>query len=337
MQRLTRQRAMRITLAVSMPAEQIRIMIVEDEPDISLILSELLRAQYEVVIANNGLEALERIGRYEPDITVMDLMMPVLDGFDTTRAIKKDARYTHMPVLFLTARKDNQSVREALQAGGDVYLEKPFNPPELIARIEEIIAKNRVMPRRKQYSVEQILEHFNAQASQVQPLAPAVNRPARPLTEQMAARTGEPKIRVLAVDDDMDILKFTKTILAEEYEVIIAADSENAPDKIIAYQPDVLLLDVQMPKLNGFHLSHLIRLNRRLRGAKIIFVSSRTDRASKETAFNLGASEFVEKPFTPEQLKRKIQDVVSRPDFHRSKKRIDYREIIRRESQSSHF
>lgn len=315
-------------------------MIVEDEPDIALILSEILSTHYEVTVATNGLEALERLGRYEPDLTVMDLMMPVLDGFDTTRAIKKDARYAHMPVLFLTARKDNQSVREALLSGGDMYLEKPFNPPELLERIQELVSKNRVMPRNKQYTVDEVNAYFEAQANALPP--PPVHhkskmetRPPRPLTEQLAAHAAEPRVRILAVDDDGDVLNFTRTILGEEYEIIISADSETAPDKIIAYQPDILLLDIQMPKLNGFHLSHLIRLNRRLRGAKIIFVSSRSDRGSLETAFNLGASEYLEKPFTPEQLKRKLRDVTTKPDFQRGKKRIDYREILRRESQST--
>ena len=315
-------------------------MVVEDEPDIALILSEILSAFYEVVVATNGLEALERIARYEPDITVMDLMMPVLDGFDTTRAIKKDARYTHMPVLFLTARKDNQAVRQALLSGGDMYLEKPFNPPELLERIQEIVAKNRVMPRNKQYTVPEVNAHFEAMAN-APPPAPVKSkskmetRPPRPLTEQMAAHAATPRVRILAVDDDNDVLNFTQTILAEDYEIITTYDSETAPDKIIAYQPDILLLDIQMPKLNGFHLSHLIRLNRRLRGAKIIFVSSRSDQSAMETAFNLGASEYLEKPFTPEQLKRKLRDVTMKADFARGKKRIEYREILRRESQSS--
>jgi DNA-binding response OmpR family regulator len=322
--------------------DKLRVMIVEDEPDISIILSEILSAFYEVVVASNGLEALERIARYEPDLTVMDLMMPVLDGFDTTRAIKKDARYAHMPVLFLTARKDNQSVREALLSGGDIYLEKPFNPPELLERIQEIVAKNRVMPRKKQYTVEEVNAYFEAQANApppppVQHKSRMETRPPRPLTEQLTAKAAEPRVRILAVDDDADVLNFTRTILADDYEVITTHDSESAPDKIIAYQPDILLLDIQMPKLNGFHLSHLIRLNRRLRGAKIIFVSSRSDPASLETAFNLGASEYLEKPFTPEQLKRKLRDVTAKHDFQRSKKRIEYREILRRETQSSHM
>ena len=312
-------------------------MIVEDEPDIATILREVLAPLYEVVAAANGLEALDRIGRYEPDITIMDLMMPILDGFDTTRAIKKDQRFSHMPVLFLTARKDNDAVRNALLAGGDIYLEKPFSPPELITRIAEIVARNRVMPRRKQYSVPEIDSYFGAQAADAaagfpqRPITQTGMRSQRPLTEQLQAQAAEPRVRVLAVDDDMDVLNFTRTILNEEYEMIITSDSEQAPDKIIAYQPDILLLDIQMPRLNGFHLSHLIRLNRRLRGSKVIYVSSRNDKPTIEKAFALGASDYIEKPFTPDQLRRKIRDVISKPDFQRIKKRLDFREIIRRE------
>src|SRR5690606_23176499 len=138
---------------------RLRIMIVEHEPDIGLIVSQILGTTYEVVRAANGLEALERLNWYEPDLTIMDLMMPVLDGFDTTRAIKKDNDYAGMPVMFLTARKDNQAVREALMAGGDMYLEKPFDPPELLVRLKEMIERNSLVPRMKRYTMSQIHAH----------------------------------------------------------------------------------------------------------------------------------------------------------------------------------
>jgi len=152
---------------VSESGDKIRIMVVEDEPDIGLIVSEILRAKYEVLVAKNGLEALERIGRYEPDCAVMDLMMPVLDGFDTTRAIRKDATFANMPVLFLTARKDNQAVREALMAGGDVYLEKPFHPPELMLRVDEVIAKNNLQPKRRKHTMTDVVRFFAALESRL--------------------------------------------------------------------------------------------------------------------------------------------------------------------------
>lgn len=321
-------------------------MLVDDEPDIRTILSHILKPKYEVVTACNGLEALERLDRYEPDFIVMDVMMPVLDGFDTTRAVKKDMRFTNVPVLFLTARKDNQSVRDALLAGGEMYLEKPFSPPELLERIDEVIARHKLTPRPKRFRVEEI-EAFYAQSVPPPMVAPAggdstgatpgttpaKGTPSDSLhSQERKERLAEPKIRVLIVDDDPDILGFARSVLEQDFEVITTTDSEASLDKIVAYQPDLLLLDITMPRLNGFHLAHLIRLNRRLRGSRIIFISSHTDRDSVERAFYLGASEFVEKPFTPEQLMRKVQDITSRPDFHRSRKRIDFREIQRRES-----
>ena len=136
---------------------------------------------------------------------------------------------------------------------------------------------------------------------------------------------------IMIVDDDVDVVNYVKSILREDYEAIGLCDSEQAPEKIMAYQPDILLLDIVMPKLNGFHLSHLIRLNKRLRGSKIIFVSSRTDHEAVAKAFSLGASDFLEKPFTPEQLRRKILGVTRQPDFVLAKKRLSYMEILRRE------
>lgn len=320
-------------------------MLVDDEPDIRVILAQILQPKYEAVTASNGLEALERLDRFEPDFIVMDVMMPVLDGFDTTRAIKKDMRFTNVPVLFLTARKDNQSVRDALRAGGELYLEKPFSPPELIVRIDEVITRHKLTPRPKRFTVEEA-EAFFAAAS-LPPAAAgafagaqtsAPNRTpegSRPGQQNRVEAIQEPRARVLIVDDDPDILGFARSVLEQDFEIITTVDSESSLDKIVAYQPDLLLLDINMPRLNGFHLAHLIRLNRRLRGAKVIFISSQSDRDSVERAFNLGASEFVEKPFTPEQLTRKVMEVTRRGDFQRGKKRIDFREILRRENTST--
>jgi DNA-binding response OmpR family regulator len=266
----------------------------------------------------------------------MDVMMPVLDGFDTTRAIKKDMRYAQTPVLFLTARNDNQSVRDGLLSGGDLYLVKPFDPPELLERLRDLVQKQHVDPRPKTHTVAELERIFHprdaSEAREPSSENRTVERP-RTLSEQLAAVGAEPRVRVLAVDDDRDMVNYICTVLRDDYEVIATTDSEQAPDKIIAYQPDIILLDIIMPKLNGFHLSHLIRLNRRLRGAKIIFVSSRTGRESVEKAYALGASDYVEKPFTPEQLKRKLLELTRKPGFHRSKKRIDYSEILRREGE----
>ncbi len=310
-------------------------MIVDDDPELAYVLSQFLEPRYETIIAANGLEALERLDRYEPDVIVMDVTMPVLDGYDTTRAIKKNARFADVPILFLTGNDDNESVRAGLMSGGEMYLIKPFETVDFLKHLEDIINRDNVVPRPKSFRLHELKYQYYPDQPPPPPI-PMTNdsqtsgRP-KTLSERFAEVAAEPRLRVLAVDDDLDITNYVRICLQSEFEVIGTTDSESAPDKIIAYQPDILLLDIMMPRLNGFHLSYLIRLNKRLKGAKIIFVSSRNDREAVEQAFRLGASDFLEKPFSPEQLRRKILDVTRRPDFHRSKKRISFSEVMRRE------
>lgn len=315
---------------------KIRVMIVDDEPDLAITVGELLKPTFEVVVATNGLEALDRIDNYEPDFIIMDVMMPVLNGFDTTRAIKKDARFAKVPVLFLTARTDNRAVREGMLSGADMYLEKPFSPDDLLERIEELLTRQHVIPAEKHMSIAEIERLYGP------PQGLAVEEPAYEpstplsLSEQMAQASVEPHVRILVVDDDIDIINYVKTILRNEFEVIGTSDSETAPDKIMAYQPDILLLDIIMPKLSGFHLANLIRINKRLRGAKIVFLSTHLDPESIEKAYELGATDFIEKPFSPDQLRNKLHEIVKKPDFQRMRKRLDYREVLRREGEPTH-
>jgi len=318
---------------------RLRILVVDDDPDVRAIVGHVLGAPYEVVTCSSGVEALERLDRYEPDFIVMDVMMPVLTGIETVRAIKKDARFSQVPVVFLTARTDNEAVREAMRSGGDFYLLKPFDPAELRQAVEQIIRNHRLTPRPKRFSLEALQKPQPTNADFVE--TPS-ELPARNVSDNGESRsapnpsvtptTGR-RVRVMIVDDDVDVVNYVKSILREDYEIIGVSDSELAPEKIITYQPDIILLDIMMPKLNGFHLSHLIRINRRLRGSRIIFVSSRSDHEAISKAFALGATDYLEKPFTPEQLRRKLLGVTQQPDFICAKKRVSYMEILRREGE----
>lgn len=311
---------------------RLRIMIVEDEPDIGMIVAQMLGVQYEVVRADNGLEALERLNWYQPDLTVMDLMMPVLDGFDTTRAIKKDNDYVSMPVMFLTARKDNQAVREALMAGGDVYLEKPFDPPELLIRLQEMVNRNGLTPKEKRYSLDEIRAHFENTGERTQEASPPTPNRTMSLTAQLARAAAEPRARILVLHDSEQALKTIKNALKNRYEVVTCQDPEAALDKITAYQPDVLALQVEMPGFDGLQFAQLLRINRQLKVANVLFLTGAPD--DKHQQAEAKRLEGILLPFVPldvEALVDKVQELTRGPNFHRQRKRLEYREILRRE------
>lgn len=306
-------------------------MIVEDEADIGTILTQMLSNQYEVVWAANGLEALERLNWYEPDLTIMDLMMPVLNGIDTTRAIKKDNEFAAMPVLFLTARKDNDSVREAMLAGGDIYLEKPFDPPELFVRMQEMITKNAVKPRPKRFTLQQIRDHFDGAADMPAPTI-AVEEPVRmSLTEQLARAAAVPRARVMAVIGSTDLLELLRRSLRRTYEFIGVSDAEAALDKISAYQPDVLIVEIDGNAISGLLLAQVMRVNRHFRVPETILLSQQDDPSQRADAQRLGVRIVTWDGNDTDNVVDSLRDITSESSFQRQRKRLEYREILRRE------
>jgi DNA-binding response OmpR family regulator len=116
--------------------KQFRVLIVDDEPHILQFLQVKLKASgYEVLSASNGPEALAQVQTQEPDLLVLDVVMPGMDGFETLKQIRA---VSSVPVVILSAREANVDKVKGLKMGADDYLAKPFNPDELVARIEAV-------------------------------------------------------------------------------------------------------------------------------------------------------------------------------------------------------
>jgi DNA-binding response OmpR family regulator len=116
------------------------VLICDDDPLLLDLLEYKLKARgYSVARADNGEEAISELGARRPDILVLDAMMPRLDGFEVLRRIKQDVAFKDMPVLMLTARKQERDIVAALQLGANDYLVKPFIPEELLARMARLL------------------------------------------------------------------------------------------------------------------------------------------------------------------------------------------------------
>ncbi|MBO0898227.1 MULTISPECIES: response regulator transcription factor [Arthrobacter] len=117
-----------------------RLLVVDDEPNIRELLSTSLRfAGFDVVAAGNGREALAAVEEHAPDLAVLDVMLPDMDGFTLTRRLRAAGR--HFPVVFLTARDDTEDKVTGLTVGGDDYVTKPFSLDEVVARIRAVLRR----------------------------------------------------------------------------------------------------------------------------------------------------------------------------------------------------
>jgi DNA-binding response OmpR family regulator len=116
-----------------------RILYVEDEPALGKIVKESLQSRnFEIVMAEDGLAGLNLFRQNEPDICVLDIMLPKMDGYSLAREIRKIS--PQIPIIFLTAKSQVEDVVKGFQTGGNDYLKKPFSLEELIVRIENLIS-----------------------------------------------------------------------------------------------------------------------------------------------------------------------------------------------------
>ena len=120
-----------------------KLLVVDDEPNILELLATSLRfAGFEVVTAANGREALEKAETESPDLAVLDVMLPDMDGFTVTRKLRSSGRL--FPVLFLTAKDDTEDKVTGLTVGGDDYVTKPFSMEEVIIRLHRLVQRSGV-------------------------------------------------------------------------------------------------------------------------------------------------------------------------------------------------
>ncbi len=119
-----------------------KILLVDDDPNILKVLSmRLEKTGYEVDSISDGFMALEKIRKDRPDLIILDLMLPEIDGYKVCRMLKFDEAYKDIPVIMLTGRTQEEDRKKGLQMGADAYIVKPFESKNLLMKIEELLGE----------------------------------------------------------------------------------------------------------------------------------------------------------------------------------------------------
>ncbi len=119
-----------------------RILVVDDEQDIVKMVGLRLKANgYEVLSANDGQQGLETAQKEKPDLIILDVMMPKMDGYKVCGLLKKDSRFAKTPIIIFTAKAQDKDKDLGREVGANAYLTKPFDPPVLIAKVKELLGE----------------------------------------------------------------------------------------------------------------------------------------------------------------------------------------------------
>jgi sigma-B regulation protein RsbU (phosphoserine phosphatase) len=271
-----------------------KILLVEDnEQNRDMLARRLQRKGHDVLTAGDGERAVAMAGSESPDVILMDLNLPVLDGWAATPRIKAGDRTRCIPVIALTAHAMSGDRQKALSAGCDDYDTKPVEFPRLLGKIETLLGR---------------AERLNAAVTSAAPPsvpAPAPRAAPEPVTPPAPPPVASPSAakalgRVLVVDDtpaNRDML--TRRLERQGFDVESAADGESALRLIShsASRPfDLVLLDVMMPGLNGIDVLRALRGRWDPTELPVIMATARDASQDIVEALELGANDYVTKP-----------------------------------------
>jgi len=124
--------------------KKIKILAVDDDTMVLAVIKKRLEfAGYEVITAMEGLEGLKKARSENPDLIVLDLILPNLNGYQICAMLKRDSKYRNIPIIMLTSRSQQADIAEGMKAGADAYITKPYDPDEFIAKIQTLLTESK--------------------------------------------------------------------------------------------------------------------------------------------------------------------------------------------------
>ena len=284
-----------------------RILVVDDEPlNVKLLGSQLAAKGYEIASATSGAEALERVRNDPPDLILLDVMMPGIDGYEVTRRLKQDPQNRDIPIIMVTALDGVGDKEKGLSAGADEFLNKPINATELEARVLSLLRLR---------SYQQQLD--TRRASERRIIGDTMGAP--PVEEERIRPT------VLIVEDDPATVRLIQGCLAPlACQVAVVPDGEAALAAVARRKIDVVLLDVLLPVMDGYQVCRLLKQKDETFSVQVVMMTSLKDMPSKLKGIEVGADDYLIKPLNKDELRARVKSLLRKKAyFDRLRTRMD--------------
>jgi DNA-binding response OmpR family regulator len=319
----------------------IRILLIEDDPDISDLLQAALEPTFECLRATNGLEGLQMALAGQPDLIISDIMMPIMDGYEFIRRIRKEPQFANTPVIFLSALGTREKIRAGYELGAALYLTKPVDPVRMRRNVELFIEDHGVTASQKSRTVREVQEAFSQAHQEAAPgeAAPAsvaspdptpaspASKPAAGAPPAQKREESQRRARIMIVEEDHHSIERLRDEFARDYEVVQAFDGIEAIERAVKYEPDIFIIDGTLPKMTGYQLVTMLKRNKVFRDRPIVMVSAKTSNRDRQYIEKLGVRHLLPKPFDPADIRKAIEDIAQNPDFQVAEKRISDKQM----------
>ncbi len=259
-----------------------RILIVDDDPLIQLILAKTLESEGREFVTADSLASARGAIDDSIDLVLLDLMLPDGDGRQFLRTVEATPETSRIPIVVLSGSGSGPIRQAALNAGADAFVEKPFSPTDLARLVDDLLSS---------------------------PPASAMFAPGAPSDVERA----DPITVLIAEDDDLVAALVSDRLARDGYEVRRTSDGESALADAMASPPHLAILDVMMPKMNGFEVLGRLRSNPQTVDLPVIILTGRGREEDVIRGFDLGATDYIVKPFSPAELAVRVRRHTSPP------------------------
>jgi len=265
-----------------------RVLVVDDIlSNVKLLEAKLSAEYFEVVTAFNGMDALAQIEEHEPDIVLLDVMMPGMDGFEVCRRIKANSKTAHVPVVMVTALDQSSDRVAGLDAGADDFLTKPVDDAALFARVRSLV-------RLKMMTDELRMRETTGQTM-------GLVDPAETLNEPM------PTGRILVIEDRPESMAWFQSALGAANEMIAADSFEEAMVRVRGGDFDLIVVSLGLRSFDGLRLCSQLRSLPEARNVPILVLVSDGDRRKLTQALEMGVNDYLTRPVDKNELIARVR------------------------------
>jgi len=270
------------------------VMVVDDNRiDRENMAGILEQENIKTVAADSGQKCMELIKKSVPDILVLDLIMPVMDGFEVLDKLRKSPQTSDLPVIVVTAKDLSQEDKEKLRAN-----------------VSSILAKSDTTSSALLEEIKKVLTELEQRAGYIREEAPETKKVLTEL-EQSAGyiREKAPEIKgkreqytILLVEDNPDNMLVLEALLKNKYKTLEAKDGEEGLRTTLTQLPDLVLLDMSLPKMDGFTVVRKIKEDKKAGHIPVIALTAHAMAGDRKKTIEAGCDDYISKPIDPEQL-----------------------------------
>jgi two-component system cell cycle response regulator len=280
------------------------ILVVDDVPaNVKLLEAKLSNEYYDVITARNGFEAIEKAHQHKPDLVLLDVMMPGMDGFEVCRRLKADVAVSHIPVVMVTALSDVSDRVNGLEAGADDFITKPINDTALFARVRSLVR------------IKVLLDELRLRDKTGQEIGIlGVNENSFTLDVSGA--------HIVLIDDDAVQTKRIENTLSKSYRLTTVSNPEDARGVTEQHADtiDLIVVSTELADADGLRLATQIKTLEALRHVPVIMLVDEHDQALMLKGLELGINDYLVLPVDENEMIARVKTQIRRKKYQEALK-----------------